>query len=122
LTLVTHWLSDIMQTVAETPTFIRQAEKLFAEDEKQELITFFSEKPLSGDIIPQTGGVRKVRFAASGKGKRGGARVIYYFLDDSIPLYALLIYAKNEKADLTQADRRAASALVEAIKDARKMK
>ncbi len=66
--------------------------------------------------------MRKVRFAALGKGKRGGARVIYYFLDASIPLYALLVYAKNEKADLTPEDKRAASALVDSIKAARKEK
>ena len=108
-----------MQTVAETPTFSRQAERLFDEDEKSELISFLAENPTAGDVIPETGGVRKVRFAASGKGKRGGARVIYYYLDDSIPLYALLVYAKNEKADLTPEDKRAASALVESIKNAR---
>jgi len=73
-------------------------------------------------VIPDTGGVRKVRFAASGKGERGGARVIYCFLDDSTPLYALLVYPKSEKADLTAADKQAASALVEAIKAARKKK
>ena len=67
-----------MQTVAETPTFSRQAERLFDEDEKSELISFLAENPTAGDVIPETGGVRKVRFAASGKGKRGGARVIYY--------------------------------------------
>jgi hypothetical protein len=111
-----------MQTVAETPTFTRQAEKLFDEEEKLELIAFLAGNPLAGDVIPDTGGVRKVRFAASGKGKRGGARVIYYFLDDSMPLYALLVYPKSEKADLTAADEQAASALVEAIKAARKKK
>jgi hypothetical protein len=111
-----------MQTVAETPTFTRQAEKLFSDEEKLELISFLAENPLAGNVIPDTGGVRKVRFAASGKGKRGGARVIYYFLDDSMPLYALLVYPKNEKADLTPEDKRAASALVEAIKAARKNK
>ncbi len=109
-----------MQTVAETPTFTRQAEKLFDEEEKLELIAFLAGNPLAGDLIPDTGGVRKVRFAASGRGKRGGARVIYYFLDDSTPLYALLVYPKSEKADLTAADKQAASALVEAIKAARK--
>ena len=108
--------------MAETPTFCRQAEKLFSEDEKHELISFLAENPLTGDVIPDTGGVRKVRFAALGKGKRGGARVIYYFLDASIPLYALLVYAKNEKADLTPEDKRAASALVDSIKAARKEK
>ena len=105
-----------MQTVAETPTFTRQAEKLFSEDEKLKLISFLAEKPLAGDVIPDTGGVRKVRFAASGRGKRGGARVVYYFLDDTIPLYALLVYPKNEKVDLSPEDKRAASTLVDAIK------
>jgi mRNA-degrading endonuclease RelE of RelBE toxin-antitoxin system len=109
-----------MQTVAETPTFTRQAEDLFDEDEKQELITFLSLNPLVGNVIAGTGGVRKVRFAASGRGKRGGARVIYYYLDEAMPLYALLVYAKNEKTDLTQDDKRAAATLVAALKAARK--
>ena len=88
--------------------------------EKLELITHLAEHPLEGDLIPGTGGVRKLRFAASGKGKRGGARVIYYYLDAHMPLYALLIYPKNVKADLTPADKKAVSALVEAIKAMRK--
>ena len=90
-----------MQSVAETPTFTRQAEKLFSDDEKMELVSFLSIHPLAGDLIPGTGGVRKLRFAASGRGKRGGARVIYYYLDEDLPLYALLAYPKNAKVDLT---------------------
>ena len=109
-----------MQTAAETPTFTRQTEKLFTENEKQELIAFLAENPQAGDIIPDTGGVRKLRFAASGKGKRGGARVIYYFLDETVPLYALLAYPKNAKSDLTADEKRAASAVVAAIKASRK--
>ncbi len=109
-----------MLTVAETPTFTKQAEALFDDEEKQELITFLSQNPLSGDLVPGTGGVRKVRFAASGRGKRGGARLIYYYLDDSLPLYALLVYPKNAKVDLTQDDKRAASTLVAALKATRK--
>ena len=76
--------------VAETPLFTRQTEKLFSDDERRELIDFLAANPLAGDEIPGTGGVRKVRFAASGHGKRGGARVIYYYLDESMPIYALL--------------------------------
>ncbi len=75
-----------MQSVAETPIFTRQTEKLFTEEEKRELIDFLSENPLAGDEIPGTGGVRKVRFAASCRGKRGGARIVYYYLDDTMPL------------------------------------
>jgi hypothetical protein len=64
--------------------------------------------------------VRKLRFAASGKGKRSGARVIYYFYDETVPLYALLAYPKNAKTDLTPDDKRAALAFVNAIKATRK--
>jgi len=109
-----------VQTVAETPTFTQQAVKLFDEEEKQELITFLAENPLAGDVIPGTGGVRKLRFAATGKGKRGGARVIYYYLDGSLPLYALLAFPKNAKSDMTPDEKRAVTALVTALKTARR--
>jgi len=109
-----------MHTVAETPTFSRQIDKLFSEDEKRELIDYLAENPLAGDEIPGTGGVRKVRFAASGRGKRGGARVIYYYLDETMPIYALLAYAKNAKDDMTPDEKRAVSALVVVLKATRK--
>jgi mRNA-degrading endonuclease RelE of RelBE toxin-antitoxin system len=109
-----------MQTVAETPTFTKQADDLFDEDEKQVLIALLSQNPLAGDVISGTGGVRKLRFATSGRGKRGGARVIYYYYDKTIPLYALLAYPKNAKTDLTPEDKRTALAFVNAIKATRK--
>ena len=105
-----------MQTVAETPTFTRQASKLFTEDEKRELIDFLAANPLAGDVIPGTGGVRKLRFQASGVGKRGGGRVVYYYLDDDIPLYALLAYAKAARTDLTPEERRTVATLAARIK------
>ena len=110
----------LMQTVAETPTFSRQADKLFSEDEKRELIEFLAENPLVGDEIPGTGGVRKLRFAAFGRGKRGGARVIYYYQDEAMPVYALLAYAKAAKTDMTSDERRTVSKLAAALKAARK--
>lgn len=109
-----------MHTVVETPIFSRQIDKLFSEDEKRELIDYLAENPLAGDEIPGTGGVRKVRFAASGRGKRGGARVIYYYLDETMPIYALLAYAKNAKDDMTPDEKRAVSALVVVLKATRK--
>ena len=105
-----------MQTVAETPTFSRQADKLFSEDEKRELIDYLAENPLAGDEISGTGGVRKIRFGASGRGKRGGVRVIYFYGGERLPIYALLAYSKSDKTDLSPAERRAVAALVEAIK------
>ena len=111
-----------MQTVAETPVFSRQAVKLFDEDQKRALIDFLAANPDAGDEIPGTGGVRKVRFAASGRGKRGGARVIYYYLDETIPIYALLVYAKNVKTDMNPDEKRAVAALATELKKAWKEK
>ncbi len=107
-----------MQTVAETPTFTRQADRLFSEDERQALIDHLAEHPLAGDEIPGTGGIRKLRFAASGRGKRGGARVVYFYGGDTMPVYALLAYAKSAKTDLSPSERRAVAGIVAAIKRA----
>ncbi len=107
-----------VQTVAETPIFSRQADRLFNEEQRRELIDFLAENPLAGDRIPGTGGVRKLRFAASGHGKRGGARVIYYFLDNTVPIYALLVYAKAAQTDMTQEEKRAVSTLATALRTA----
>ena len=60
-----------MQTVAETPIFSRQADKLFSEDERGDLIDYLAANPLAGDEIPGTGGVRKVRFRALGRAGGG---------------------------------------------------
>jgi hypothetical protein len=109
-----------MQTVVETTVFIRRAEKLLNEDEHAALISFLARHPEAGDEIVGTGGVRKVRFAAMGKGKSGGVRVIYYFYDQDMPIYALLIYGKNERADLTAEQRKSVAAFAAAIKAARK--
>jgi mRNA-degrading endonuclease RelE of RelBE toxin-antitoxin system len=67
-------------------------------------------------------GVRKLRFAAKGKGKSGGVRVIYYFYDQELPIYALLIYGKSERADLTAEQRKSVAAFAAAIKATRKRK
>ena len=105
-----------MQTVAETPTFIRQTDRLFTEEERKELVDYLADHPTAGDEIPGTGGVRKLRFAALGRGKRGGARVIYFYGGEDIPIYALLAYAKSAKTDLSSAERRAAAGIAAAIK------
>ncbi len=108
-----------MQTVAGTPTFARQADKLFTEEERH-AFDYLAENPLAGDEIPGTGGVRKLRFAALGRGKRGGARVIYFYGGESMPIYALLAYAKPARTDLNPAERRTVAAIVAAIKNAGK--
>ena len=115
--MVPHWVILCrLQAVAETPTFSRQADKLFSDDERRELIDFLANNPLAGDEIPGTAGVRKLRFGALGRGKRGGARVIYFYAGESMPIYALLAYAKSAKTDLSPAERRIVTALATAIK------
>ena len=111
-----------MQTVAETSSFSRQAAELFTEDERFELISLLAANPLAGDEIPRTGGVRKLRFGFGGKGKRGGARVIYYWYSSDAPIYALLVYAKNEKTDLKPFEAKAVAAFSSGIKTAQRRK
>jgi mRNA-degrading endonuclease RelE of RelBE toxin-antitoxin system len=107
-----------MQTVAETPTFIKQSAELFTEEERAELIDFLAMNPQTGDEIQGTGGVRKLRWGAKGKGKRGGARIIYYWYSDEKPIYALLAYGKNEKTDLKPDEIKAVAAFARAVKAA----
>lgn len=92
-------------TVIETPEFLETAGRIMDERERGLLVDYLAHNPRSGDIIPGTGGVRKLRWALQGRGKRSGARVVYYYHNDTMPLFALTAYAKNERADLSQATR-----------------
>ncbi len=90
-------------TVVEMPTFLRDA-KGMDEDERAALVLSLASNPECGDVMPGTGGVRKVRWAREGGGKRGGYRVIFYYYNETLPLFALALYAKNEKITLTKAE------------------
>lgn len=92
-------------TVVETPEFLSATRKLMNDEERRLLVDYLAIFPMSGDLIPGTGGVRKLRWGLEGRGKRGGARVIYFHHDAGMPLFALTAYAKNERADLSQQDR-----------------
>jgi len=92
-------------TVVELPEFRRRVEDLLAEDEQEKLITYLSVQPKSGVLIQGTGGVRKLRWARSGSGKSGGVRIIYFFYNEFIPLFLLTVFAKNEKENLSKAER-----------------
>ncbi len=82
-----------MRTVAETPVFIRYAEEVWSEAERQAFITFIALNPEAGSIIRGSGGCRKVRWSRTGTGKRGGARVIY-FLAEETTVWLLIVYTK----------------------------
>ncbi len=82
-----------MRTVAETAVFVRYAAEVWSDDERQEFINFIAANPEAGDIIPASGGCRKVRWSRSGTGKRGGARVIYFLVPDGA-VWLLIVYVK----------------------------
>ena|SRR5258708_4056335 len=99
-------------TVVETPEFLAASRGLFDDDQRTLLISYLAGHPLAGDLIAGTGGVRKLRWALAGRGKRGGARVIYYVHSEHLPLFLLTAYAKNVRADLSAKDRVGLKALV----------
>jgi len=105
----------LMQTVVETPPLSRRCGAAAREDERTVIVDTVANDPRCGVVIPGTGGVRKLRVAASGRGKRGGARVIYLLGGLDAPIFLLAIFAKNEKSDLAQRERSTLSKLSAAI-------
>ena len=105
----------MLHTVAETPEYIRQVEKLLSSDERSDLILYLAAPPRAGDLIEGTGGVRKLRWARGGRGKSGGVRVIYYVHSEAMPLYLLTLFAKSERANLSKAERNALVDLVDIL-------
>ncbi len=104
-----------MITVAEVPEYIRQADKLLTSEERQDIVNYLAAHPKSGDLIEGTGGIRKLRWGRGGRGKSGGVRVIYYHHSEVMPLYLLAMFAKNEQANLSKADRNGLAKLVDAL-------
>lgn len=93
-----------MRTVIETPIFQKQAEKVWTEPERTEFIDWIAENPLAGDVIPGADGARKVRWKVAGKGKSGGARVIYFNLTEQGVVVLVLIYTKSKRTNVLGAD------------------
>ncbi len=85
------------------------------EDEVVRLEELLGRNPQAGEEIVGTGGCRKLRFARPGKGKSGGYRVITFFTGPSLPLFLITVFAKNERANLTQAERNGLSQLTSKI-------
>jgi hypothetical protein len=92
--------------VIETTSFRKGSEEIGMSDEERESITLFiSQNPKSGDIIPGTGGARKLRFPFGGKGKSGGCRVITYFAAEDVPVFLLDVFSKSVRINLSQSER-----------------
>jgi hypothetical protein len=112
------WIRPV--TVAETALFIRQAASVWTDEERSEFVDFIARAPEAGDLIPQSGGVRKVRWARQGTGKRGGVRVIYFYHTADMPLYLLMIYAKAQRHDLSPDAKQTVQQLAAMLKRTRR--
>lgn len=96
-----------MHTVVETPSYLSKARAFFSETELAVIVDKVARDPQCGDLLQGTGGFRKVRVARAGMGKRGGARVIYIYRNASFPVFLVTVFAKNEKQNLSKAERNA---------------
>jgi hypothetical protein len=95
-----------VHTVIETPAFLASAQQEGVSDDELDTIKVaIAESPDIGEIMPGTGGARKVRFAGRGKGKSGGYRVVTFFGGIDMPVFLLDIFGKGSKANLTKAER-----------------
>lgn len=93
-----------MRTVIETPTFQKAAARLWSDEERVVFIDWIAINPLAGDVIPGADGARKIRWSRSGSGKSGGARVIYFNLNEDEIVLLLTVYAKAERSTMSPAE------------------
>ena len=94
-----------MQTIVELPEFSRRSDKFLSSSDRQSIINYLAAHPSSGDLMQGTGGIRKLRWASHGKGKSGGVRIIYYFHNNTKPLFLLTMFGKGEKSNLSKSER-----------------
>ena len=97
----------------ETPAFTADVKALLADDSYANLQLELAARPMAGDMIAGTGGLRKIRWALPGQGKRGGVRVIYYWRVSASQIMFLAIYGKGAKDDLTPVEKKALRRIVE---------
>jgi hypothetical protein len=98
-----------VHTVVELDSFLKRARAIMSDAERMEIVTFLAANPDAG--VALGGGLRKVRIAREGSGKSGGYRTIYVFGGETMPLFLVTVYAKNEKGNLTKAEQATAVAL-----------
>ncbi len=99
----------------EAPAFTRHLSEYLGDDEDRALQRQLGPGPGVGDLIPGTGGFRKIRWADKrrGKGRRGGLRVIYYHFAADYQIWLMMLYSKNEAADLTPEEKKALKTAIE---------
>jgi hypothetical protein len=105
-------MDEHLITVVETRPFQQRVVGRLSDKERLDFIAYIAAHPEAGDIVPATGGVRKARWGADARGKRSGVRVMYYYHNTALPIFLLDVYAKNEKDDLTPAEKKVMRQLI----------
>lgn len=100
----------------ETSLFTAQLARYLSDDEYRELQAHLMDRPDAGALIRGSGGIRKARWGAGGRGKSGGVRVIYYWASAAAQIYLLTIYGKSEQADIDKATLRRIVGKLELLK------
>lgn len=112
-----------VQSVVETKAFLAAAKDAgLDEEEREALVAMIAANPTAGDLMQGTGGCRKMRYRKPGTGKSGGYRIVTWFGGDDIPVFLLTIFGKNERANLSKAERNALSRLTGQLRDSLRKK
>jgi len=98
--------------IKETSAFTRRIKQILDEESYRLLQVHLVHRPDAGDVIRSSGGIRKIRWGAKGSGKRGGARVLYYWAVDENTILMLFAFAKNEQSDLSPSQLRTLAEIV----------
>jgi hypothetical protein len=94
-----------MHTVVETPDYISDAKAAgLSDNERRAIVDYLAANPRAGDMIVGSGGARKIRFAAPGRGKSGGYRVVTYYGGDALPVFLLNVFKKGDRINLSKTD------------------
>ena len=107
---------QVPQVVVETIPYQKAVESFWDEETQIAFKNYIGLNFARGDIMPGTGGIRKIRWQANGRGKRGGVRVIYYVYNENHPIYLLYAYPKNVQVNLTESEKKLFRVVVEQLK------
>ena len=106
----------IPQVIVETQPYQRAVQRIWDSSTQVEFKNVIGLNPEAGDVIPGTGGIRKVRWQGSGHGKRGGVRIIYYVYNEHHPIYLLYAYPKNVQINLSEDEKKIFTKMTERLK------
>jgi hypothetical protein len=107
-----------MHTVVAMPAFLRDvAEQGLSEGALSEIVSYMARRPMAGDLMPGTGGARKVRVKGRGKGKSGGYRLIAYYGAEDVPVFLLVLFSKGDRDNLSREECNAIKAELSTVVD-----